>query len=225
MILRHPNGRGKLFDESEVSIRSHLSRDSAAAGQCQIQDSRIQDGSVVAGSARVFGGKFIRTYIGGNIVIAGHPYAEHSILTGSNITGYPSLINAVVKDGAQVSDSAIIIGAGIDHPIVIAGNASIYGTAVLIGGFTVSGQARIESGIWTRAPRYINLGYASVTESKLGAMVECRNRTTAYWNRHGAKLGERMGYTANQIKEILETINYLAGNALNYNEVDDQGFA
>jgi hypothetical protein len=219
MYLRHPNGRGKLFDESEVSIRSHLSRDSVAAGQCQIQDSRIQDGSVVAGSARIFGGKFIRTYIGGNIVIAGHPYAEHSILTGSNITGCPSLINAVVKDDAQVSDSAIIIGGGIDRPIIIEDSASIYGTAVLIGGFTVSGQARIESGTWTRAPHYINLGYASVTESKLGAMVECRNRTVDYWNRHGAKLGERMGYTADQIKKMIEAVNSLAGHALNYNEV------
>lgn len=186
--LRHPYGRGKLLDDSEVSASAYLSKDSIAAENCVIRDATVVNGSRVTGSARVLGGTLITAFVGGN----------------SSVSGKAHIRNAIIKDYAQVYDWAQIIGqSGL---ISIEGAASVYGHAVLEGAFRLYGKMRVNSGIWTRAPRYVDLGFESITESKLGAMVGCRDRTVEYWRRHGHKLAPRWGYSLEQADSMMRAV-------------------
>lgn len=198
--LRHPNGRGQIFDDAEVSI-STLLEDSIALDSCQIRDAEVVE-SVIAENARVFGGKFFRSYAGKNVVVAGNPFVRESIISCRNITGKPSITRSVILGNAEVADEAILIGT-TERPLLVKENALVYGNAELRGGFDIYGKMRINSGVWTRPPHYVDLGFCSITESKLGAMIDCRDRTFDYWFKHGPRLAERWGWKKEHIVSAL----------------------
>ena len=208
MILRHVNGRGELRGDSEVNKKTFLSRNSVADGNCKIRDAELYD-CVVSGNARVFGGRFHRSAIGKDVVIGGYPTVSDSVLVNSNISGTPVLMNCLLKDFAQVADSVIIGGLSLSEPIIVEETASVYGDAVLMGSFKVGGKMRIASGVWTRAPKYIDLGYTCITESELGAIIDCRDRTLEYWFKYAMKQGLRFGYTESQIHGVLAALGQL----------------
>lgn len=205
--LRHPRGRGRILDDAEVSLSAYLSKDSIAVGNSQVRDARVDDRSTIADNARVFGGRLYHTYAGSNIVVAGNPSISNSILTGRSITGNAYLSFVATKDFSEIADGCTILGRSITEPIVIEDAACVYGEARLTGHFFVNKKMRICDGVWSRAPRHVDLGYAAVTESALGALVDCRNRTVDYWNEHGPKLAERWGYSSAQIQEMLAAVN------------------
>lgn len=204
--LRHPRGRGKIYQDAEISINSYLSKDSVAAGSCEIQDSYITNKSIIEGNSKVFGGFFRKTYVGGDTIIAGNPIIQQSIITGKSITGTPRLMNCVLKDYGRVSDQVFILGKSIQDPIIVESSASVYGSAQLIGSFRIHGKMRVNSGRWFQAPWYRDLGFTSLTETESGMFIECRNRSVDYWLQHGPSLAQRFSWTSPQIEEVLETL-------------------
>ena len=172
--LRHPNGRGRLYDDSDVSKGSYLSIDSIAAGNCVIRGGRVHGRSLIT---------------------------DRALVTGGDIS------NVIVKDYGQIYDNPILEG-----PLVVAGSARVYGDAHLHGSMVLDGKMRVNTGYWTRAPRYVDLGFESVTESKLGAMVGCRDRSVDYWLRHGPKLALRWGMTKEQVKQLIEAVREVSSD-------------
>lgn len=208
--LRHPNGRGRILDDAEVFISAHLSKESTAAQQCQLQDCFVKGKSYVAENARVFGGHINNSYIGGDVVIAGYPSIINSIVRGKSVSGEASLKYCNVFKHGEVSGAAQIIGESIDHTVVITDNALVYGTAMLVGHFEVKGRMRINSGVWKRAPRHVDLGFVAITESKTGALVDCRDRHASYWFKHGPKLGERWGWNSKEIAAAMIAVKFVS---------------
>ena len=197
--LRHPKGRGQIFDDAEVAISAYL--DGTALDSCQIRDAEIVQ-SVIAENARVFGGKIFNSYVGKKVVIAGNPYIKDSIITCRNITGRPNITRSVITGNSEVADNALLIGTA-ERPLVVRDNALVYGNVELVGGFDIYGMMRVNYGRWTRPPHYVDLGFCSITESKLGAMIDCRDRTFDYWFNHGPKLGVRWGWTKEHVASAL----------------------
>lgn len=204
--LRHPIGRGQLWGDAEVSLSAYLSKDSKAVENSKIRDSEIREGSVISGNARIFGGKVYRSFIGKDTVVCGNPEVRNSVLMCASVTGSPYLLHVVASGISEVSDNVVIAGKSILEPITLTGAALVYGNTQLRGSFNLHSQMRVSGGTWTRAPHYIDLGYASITESKLGCMVDCRDRTFEYWEKHGGKFGGRFGFSGPEIKEILAAI-------------------
>ncbi len=185
--LRHTNGRGKLLGDSDVSKSAHLDRTSIASESAVIRDSVVVDGSRIVGEARVLGGSVIHSYVGGKCSVSGDSLVR----------------NAVITDNAQVYERARVVG---DSLIVVSGSARVYGDAYLKGTFALYGRMRVNTGIWNRAPRFVELGFEAVTESKIGAMVGCRDRTREYWLEHGPKLAVRWGMTSEMIAQLIEAV-------------------
>ncbi len=185
--LRHPNGKGKLMDDSDVSKSAHLSEDSVAVENAVIRDARVTNSSLVCGNARILGGTVSGSFVGGNASISGKAY----------------LGGVVARDNAQIYEKPVILGCNL---ITVEGFARVYGDTILEGAFTLSGRMRVNAGHWTRAPRFVDLGFEAVTESKLGAMVGCRDRTVDYWQKHGPRLGERWGLSEEQIEKLLQAV-------------------
>jgi hypothetical protein len=198
-----------ILDDAEVHHSAFLDKGSIAAQSAQLRDCSVFGKSYVEGNARVFGGQITDSYVSGSVVIAGNPTIVKSIVQGESITGRPHLNHCTMFDKAEVCDDAQILGDSIDKNITITDSALVYGTAVLVGHFEVNGRMRINSGVWRRVPRHIDLGYVSVTESKTGAMVDCRDRSLAYWVKFGPKLGERWGWSQSQIAVALIAIKYV----------------
>jgi NDP-sugar pyrophosphorylase family protein len=209
--LRSTRGRGKIFDDAEVHRSAYLGRDAIAAQQAKLRDCSVGGKSYVAENARVFGGQITDSYIGGDVVIAGSPVIVASVIRGESVTGKPNLTHCTTFDNAEVCDDVHIIGESIDKTIVISDSALVYGTTMLVGHFEVKGRTRINSGVWKRPPRHIDLGFVAITESKTGAMVDCRDRSLQYWEQHGAKLGERWGWDQKQIAAALTAVRYVVG--------------
>jgi carbonic anhydrase/acetyltransferase-like protein (isoleucine patch superfamily) len=207
--LRHSRGRGKIYGDAEVSLSASLSKDSTAAESCQVRDCKIEEYSCVAEHARVFGGQIYNSYIGGDVVVAGDPLIENSLIRGKNITGSPYLYQVTLLDNAEIGDRARVVGDSFEKSIVIKDSATVYGDCLLSGNFVVKGRSRVYTGEWTRAPRHVDLGFVAITESKLGAMVDCRDRTFDYWVRHGAKLGKRWGWNQKQILTAMAAVTYV----------------
>ncbi len=208
--LRHPRGRGKLTDDAEVSSKAFLSKTSVVAGKAKVLGGSVYKTSLLTGRATMFDGKVVNSIICGETVLAGNPLIINSVVACRSISGNACVKHAEVLDKADIRDGVLVEGASLSRPIIIKDSALIYGTAILIGQFTVGGMMRLASGIWNRAPRYLDLGFCTMTESTLGCMVGCRDRTLDYWLRHGAKLGQRWGWTDDQIVLALKGVKYVA---------------
>jgi len=207
--LRHFNGRGIILGEAEVSKETRLARTAVAKGSSEIRDANIIGYTTIQDNALVLGGTVKDSLIGGSSIISGVPYINNSIINGRMVTGNAILFNAAVTGSAVVADYAVVLGKSLDEPIVITDSARVYGTAKLIGSFTVSGDIRISSGEWNRCPRHLDLGFVSVTESKLGCMVDCCERRVEYWLTHGPKLARRWGWTEREINKALDAVRFV----------------
>ncbi len=212
--LRHPNGRGKLYGDADVSTSAYLSADSTASASALLRDTHVKNASRVGGDAKVLGGWLNRCYVVGSALITSRPVLIESIVLGGTICGDAIVKSSLVRDQGHIYDKAVVVGLSMQEPLVVEGSARVYGTARLYGSFALHGRMRVSSGDWERPPRYAELGFESVTESKLGAMVGCRDRTVAYWLRHGPALGRRWGLTELQIKQLTAAVEEVGGECL-----------
>lgn len=211
--LRHPHGRGKLYDDSDVSLSSYLSADSIAAENCVLRGADVRDGSRIAGEALLLGGTIRTSFVGGKAVIANSPFITRSVIIGGRVSGDAVLTDVILKDDAEVYDRPTILGASLGEAVVIEGSARVYGTAFLSGAMRLHGRMRLNAGVWSRAPKFVELGFEAVTESDLGAMVGCRDRTRSYWLKHGPAFGKRMGLSPKQIQQLIDAVLEVTGDS------------
>jgi hypothetical protein len=219
--LRHPNGRGKLFGDCAVSRSSYVSRDSVVKDSAVVRDARLEGACVVEGNTVLFGGYFKDCYVGpgpsggaspfiasGNfegctitngVQIAGKPDALNSVLACKRISGIPTFDGCTLLGKSEVFDSPALVG------VTLKDCAWIYGDCVLFGNFTVGGLSRIERGYWSRAPRSIDFGYLSMTESVRGCLLDCRFGSFDYWLRHGESLARRRVAVLGELPDELIT--------------------
>lgn len=196
--LRHPNGRGKLFDDAEANRGTYISRDSSAAGMAKLRDCRLKDGSIAQGECQIYGGIYRGSTIKGRTVCAGYPLAVNCDLDCSEVSGVPTIYNSGLFGTTEVCDSPLING-------IVADNAIIYGSPSLLGTFKVTG--RVHEGTWTRPPKHIKLPWCDLSECIDGKLLlDCRCRTIEYWLRHGPKLAKRWDWSHDMIDVTLETI-------------------
>lgn len=205
--LRHPRGFGKLYDDAEANRATFIDRTSSASGSAKLRDCELSQCSTAKGECQIYGGKFLRTVIGGKTVVAGKPVAISSILDCREVSGYPHLHSVVAIDGTEICDNPILEG-NLVTPLVLS-SAIIYGSPIIMGAFTVTG--RIHEGIWARAPKHVKLPWTSLTEcvtknGELHVICECRCRSLSYWANHGAKLARRFDWSEDMIAVTLATI-------------------
>jgi hypothetical protein len=143
----------------------------------------------------VAGGNFEGCIISGGIQIAGRPDALNSVLACKRISGTPTFDGCKLLGKSEVFDSPALVG------VTLEGCAWVYGDAVLCGDFTVGGLSRVERGYWNRAPRSVDFGNFGVTESKDGALVDCRFRTFDDWLRNGARLAKRRAAVVGELSD------------------------
>lgn len=195
--LRHPNGRGKLFDDAEANRATYIDRASSASGSAKLRDCTLLE-SHVKDTAQVYGGIYHRTAIQGHTVCAGKLETYNSTLDCSEVSGKPSIMACRLLGVTEVCDCPLLVG-------ITAQDAVIYGSPKLIGNFTVTG--RVHEGTWRRAPKHVKLQWCELTECVDGKLLlDCRCRPIGYWLRHGAKLARRWDWSEDMIAVTLETI-------------------
>lgn len=196
--LRHPNGRGKLFDDAEANRGTYIDRTSSASGSAKLRDCILVDYSVAEGECQIYGGKLDNSLVRGSTIIAGHPLIRDCIVDCNEVSGSPVITLSDLTGHTEVCDSPIIRGSGLHDAIV-------YGSPRIDGARFVTG--RIHEGHWTRAPKHIKLPWCELTECIDGKLLlDCRCRPVAYWLRHGAKLARRWEWGEDMITVTLETI-------------------
>jgi len=201
--LRHPSGRGKLFDDAEANRGTYLDKTSSAVGMAKLRDCELRLGSQARGECQVYGGRFYDSEIGGSTIVAGSPHVLNSILHCSEVSGTPRISYAYLVGGTEVCDSPHIVGTARSR--IILDDAIVYGSPKICGSFTVRG--RVHEGTWTRPPKHIKLPWCDLTECLDGKLLlDCRCRTIEYWLRHGPKLGKRFDWSHDMIDVTLETI-------------------
>jgi hypothetical protein len=226
--LKHPRGRGRLEGDSQVSRDCHVSRNCIVRGSAVVRDGAVLEGQcVVEGDSVVLGGYYRNTYIGpgpfasvsgtpspdvqggayegclimGGVRIGGRPNVTSSVLACKRISGSPVIDRCRLLGRAEVFESPTLEGVELN------GSAWAYGTAVLKGDFTLDKMARVERGLWRRAPRAVDFGYVSVTEAEGGALVDCRFRTFADWRLNGHRLAKRRAFVVGELlKELVDDV-------------------
>lgn len=198
--LRHPNGRGKLYDDAEANRATYIDRTSSASGSAKLRDCELRHNSRAAHCAQIYGGYFERTRIDGRTIVAGKPHVVDSVLDCSEISGSPVIDGVVATGHTEICDAPYLQGSPLHLH-----NATIYGKPVIVGAFTVTG--RVHEGHWTRPPKHIKLPWCDLTECIDGKLLlDCRCRTIDYWLRHGPKLAKRWDWSQDMIDVTIDTI-------------------
>lgn len=198
MILRHPRGRGRLYDDAEANRGVYLDKTSSASGFAKLRDCELRD-TRARERCQIFGGLFRSSEIAGKVLIAGSPTIAESVIACREISGTPVILNSVLLGNAEIWDAPYI------EDCTIKGDALIYGDAQLRHCLIEAG--RVHEGQWRRPPKYIKLPWADLTECVDGkVLLDCRCRTTDYWLKHGAKLARRWDWSEEMIEITLETI-------------------
>jgi hypothetical protein len=200
MQRRHPNGRGFVLDDAEVSRAAHLSRDSAAIERARVRGARLSCHSTAGGDAQVYGGTFTHAHVGSRVVVAGAPEVSNSIIRCASVSGAPVINNSVLEEAVEVWDAPVL------DRVRLTGGVYVYGTAHL-SGFALGGFARVHEGEWTRPPLSVNLGFCVVTECVEGrVLVDCSCRVLSTWLKHAGAIGARNGMTREQVQLVVRLL-------------------
>lgn len=198
MYLRHPNGRGKLFDDAEANLATRISRDSSASGQSKLRDCWLAEGSHAKDHCQIYGGQYCSTEIRGKTICAGSPNVTGSLLDCWEVSGNVHIVGASLLGSTEVCDNAWIQDATLRDAIV-------YGDVRIAGKKEFTG--RIHEGLWLWPPKHIKLPWCDLSECIDGKVIlDCRCRHYDYWMRHGAKLARRWGWEKDMIEMTLDTI-------------------
>lgn len=189
-VLRHPNGGAAKFGlEVHVSPDSYCDHRSVIRGNSAVFSSTLLNG--LADGCNVFNSTLDRSC------------AINSTLAES------SCLRLYAKEVVLHKVDALGDGTGILLKEVVAENCKLYGT------WTLDGNARISTGIWYRAPRFLRILGEGVdfglTESTGGyAMLGCFRKPLTELLHAGPRLGNKRGWTADQIRAAKEFYESLA---------------
>lgn len=139
----------------------------------------------------------------------------HSSLLASQVCRSTILNSTLIGLRAQdcVLDGVRVVG-GVDLDNVVAENCELRGI------WRLSGIARIPTGIWNRAPRFIEIKgesivpghevHAGITESTDDhALIACLRKPIVRWLRAGPRLGRMLGWPSGQVKEAVDFFTML----------------
>ncbi len=196
--LRHPNGRGLLLDDAEANRGAYIDKTSHASGFAKLRDCRLEIVSKAEDECQIYGGIYRCSVIRGKTICAGAPLVVNSVLDCSEISGRPTIYNALLSGVTEVCDSPVINGP-LFH------DAIIYGSPTITGTFVVTG--RVHEGTWTRAPKHIKLPWCDLSECIDGKMLlNCYCRPVVWWLRFGPRIAKKWNWSQDMIDVTLETI-------------------
>lgn len=198
--LRHPNGRGKLFDDAEANRATFIDRTSSASGSAKLRDCNLYSSSLVSDSAQVYGGEFHSSHVAGTTIVAGSPFVSSSLLRCSEVSGGPTLDHVIAYGITEICDRPQIRNVTLMDAIV-------YGNPTIEGGSNVTLTGRIHEGHWTRAPKHVKLGWCDLSECVDGKMLlNCYCRPVEWFLRFGRRLAAKWDWSEDMIEITLATI-------------------
>lgn len=196
--LRHPNGRGKLFDDAEANRATYIDKTSSASGFAKLRDCKLLDGSTAANTCQIYGGTYRRSIIKGRTICAGDPLVNNSTLDCLEVSGRPTIWNSAIFGTTEICGTPVTNG-------IVAQDAVIYGSPSLLGSFTITG--RVHEGTWTRAPKHIKLPWCDLSECVDGKiLLNCYCRSMGWWLRFGPKVAKKWDWAEDMISVTLDTI-------------------
>lgn len=196
--LRHPNGRGKLFDDAEANRATYIDRTSGASGFAKLRDCKLLDVSSATDTCQIYGGTYRGSIIKGRTICAGDPLVNNSTLDCLEVSGRPTIWNSDILGTTEICDRSVTNG-------IVAQDAIIYGHPSLLGTFTVTG--RVHEGTWTRAPKHIKLPWCELSECVDGKMLlNCYCRPIVWWLRFGPKVAAKWSWSQDMVDVTLSTI-------------------
>lgn len=203
--IRHKSGGGKIFDDSEVCERSHLSRDSEVSLSSGVWESDIISSRII--NSTVTHAEIYQSVIKNTLVSGGR--VENSVLACELIEGNAFIKNSHVFGKSRVAHSARLKNVKIRN-LTVKGNAELIEWADEFDGH----HGYITSGVWTRPPRvFLVSNKITVTESTdKKAFVHCREFPIEHWLRCGNRYGRLRGWTLAEIKTVRKIMHYLKNN-------------
>lgn len=186
-VLRHPNGGALKFGlEVHVSPDSYCDSQSQLSGVSSIFQSNLR-GALIVGS-KVFESSLDTVWL------------NRSDCAKSSLQGVfarECILDRVVAS----NDGAVGI---LTLKDVVAENCELHGS------WTLEGNARIPTGCWFRAPRYLRITGENgvdvgITESTDGyALMACWRKPITSWLKAGPRLGRLHGWSSEQIRAAKE---------------------
>jgi hypothetical protein len=199
--LRHKNGNGKIFDNSEVCERSTTDRVTQVSGDSGVWTSDIR------------GSRIINSTVTDSVVT--NSWVENSEVHNAKI-GFSVIAAELVTSGATIFNSKVLGRSRVAHDAVLKNvrirDLTVKGDALLMDwpDDVFDGcQGYISRGVWRRAPRVIRLDFGvTITESVPGyAYVACREHSIDHWFVAGDRIGKAQGWTyaqVDQVRRVLE---------------------
>lgn len=195
---KHRNGA------AEIALCSHISADTFADNH-----------SRVSGNSSIINSSLIASHARDSIIINSslqNSQVRDSHIVNSSIFG-SSLLRSVTADaqitGSKLADCIIagLFGQTPELDSVNLDDCIIEGACRLIGPWRLSGTARIHEGEWYRAPRVRTISsengvIVTITECINGkALIGGYCRDIRRWQRSGSKVGLRLGWPAELVRE------------------------
>lgn len=201
VFLRHINGNGRKYDESEACSATELRR-SALYGETQVFDSLVRDSNITdsfVSGALIVGSEIAATIIAGRAQIVG------SILSCRSVAGRAKIVNSVITGESTIAGRARVTNSNFQN-LHVSGDAEL--SDWNFRHFSFEGQfGRITTGSWSRPPRIVRFEdlEITVTEGVRGrAFVGCIEKPIATWLKCGARFGAARGWTPEQVDRLVE---------------------
>jgi hypothetical protein len=142
------------------------------------------------------------------VIISGHAIVTNSDISGETIiSGHTIAEHCVFMNQVRLRDRAICQHVNASGFTIIGGNA-------VVRDCTLEPGVIIHSGLWTRSPRIVRLGWITVIEGHNGRVsLDCQMRSARAWLRDGPKIGEQKGLTLKEVDDIRTAIIYCIGES------------
>ena len=202
--LRHQNGNGRVYDDSEICEVSIATAKSNIKSHSSVWSSKIID-STISGST-ITNAVINRSVIRQTLVSGG--CIENSIVKCEIVTGNAEISNCKVLGASRIAHNAKLSNVAIK-------NLTVKGEAVLenwhIKDVFDGCFGYVSHGIWQRPPKLkrLDCGF-TVTESVPGfAYVGCYQYEILHWLKIGDKYGKVFGLKCFEVEEIRQFLRNL----------------
>lgn len=204
----HPNGNGFVQYETEIH-----------------RDCVLKTPAMVWAGTEIHGPAFItgRTNLKGE-----NRVLDYATIHGCQIEGRNIFSGNIIANNSQISGDCIMSGLSVAEHCVFTGQVRVRDRAIcqyvrasgltIIGGNAVVRDCTLEpgviilSGLWTRSPRVVKLGWITVIEGHNGRVaLDCQMKPARVWLREGPAIGKAKGLTEIEVDQIRQSILYCIG--------------
>lgn len=194
--LRHKNGGGKIFDNSEVCEKSFADRLSVIRDESSVWSSRLEASEISAAlvtNSVVKNSVIIAADVTGGMI-------ERSIIACELITGNVRIKNCQILGKSRIVHSASCENVKFKN-LTVKGNARLENWEQAEDDCFDGFHGYVSRGVWKRPPRVFRISDGiTITESIAGfAYVHCREFPISHWLKIGNRYGAVCGWTKEQI--------------------------